>query len=491
LENQEAGIHLRHWILTVVTRYNDYQKQQTGRNPGIGPNGIVYCVDFDPSFTAYLPEDLVDQNICASIYGPEFTLVNDYWVNNVRTWDPWFDVPGTNRKTAELMYYVEPDGDLVMGDPTEDDYAVYDVVPSTYCHWPSPGRQNWDFDDETWGLAPGFQAVGRMDNIASEVQCTNPPGTDGTLAKREVGVKANQTRIHPRDLAGRQSSSGGFLDPNVYIFMGCLANDDGDGEGVDPCADDSNPCGNVLTNVPTTNGANPTQDPLPAASYGGYSTGPITALPSPTFVSCSTQNADPDNGIAEGYCVCSGSTFAQSTDGNVTPVNVCAYTTPLPASTTSISTYPTFTTPTTSPTPTPSPYVLEIYTREILVASEGGSENTWWWDGVSFDEDTISSADLCDHNANPIIYSAAEGASEPSGYPTSLGSFSLIGHSSCSYRGPNTATVGSIACDDGLTRACTAAPAASQTTYIDCTSEDPSSGEARDWWYWRVACEYS
>jgi hypothetical protein len=170
---------------------------------------------------------------------------------------------------------------------------------------------------------------------------------------------------------------------------------------------------------------------------------------------------------------------------------VCAYTTPLPASTTSISTYPTFTTPTTSPTPTPSPYVLEIYTREILVASEGGSENTWWWDGVSFDEDTISSADLCDHNANPIIYSAAEGASEPSGYPTSLGSFSLIGHSSCSYRGPNTATVGSIACDDGLTRACTAAPAASQTTYIDCTSEDPSSGEARDWWYWRVACEYS
>jgi hypothetical protein len=117
-----------------------------------------------------------------------------------------------------------------------------------------------------------------------------------------------------------------------------------------------------------------------------------------------------------------------------------------------------------------SPYVLEIYTREILVASEESSANTWWWDGVAIDKDPISSASLCDHNANPIIYSKAEDASEPSRYPTSLGSFSLMGHSSSAYQEPNTVTVGSIVCDDGLTQASMAAPAASQTTYIDCGS---------------------
>jgi len=82
-----------------------------------------------------------------------------------------------------------------------------------------------------------------------------------------------------------------------------------------------------------------------------------TALPS--FVSCSTQNADPDNGIAQGYCVCSGSTFAQSTNAAVTPANYCAYTVPLPISTTSIATLTTTpvaapSTPTSTPPPSPT-----------------------------------------------------------------------------------------------------------------------------------------
>ncbi|KAK6390451.1 hypothetical protein LTR65_005575 [Meristemomyces frigidus] len=113
-----------------------------GQNPRQPPAG--QCYDFDPSFTSYLPEDLVNDNICAQPYGPEFTLVNDYVVNGVRTWDPWFDVPGTDRKKPELMHYVEPDGDLVFADPTDEDYAVYDLLPPTYCEYPSPGRQTYD-----------------------------------------------------------------------------------------------------------------------------------------------------------------------------------------------------------------------------------------------------------------------------------------------------------------------------------------------------------
>lgn len=67
-----------------------------------------------------------------------------------------------------------------------------------------------------------------------------------------------------------------------------------------------------------------------------------------SYVACTTQQPDPDNGIAEGYCVCSGSTFAQSTAVSATPANVCAYTSPLPLTTTSISTTGTLPLSTTS-----------------------------------------------------------------------------------------------------------------------------------------------
>ena len=322
----------------------------------------------------------MNENFCAQLYGPEFTLVNNYVVGGVRTWDPWFDVPNTNRKSPQLMYYEDPNGNEVVTNPTEEDYAVYDVVPPTYCQYPSPGSMAYNRNTGTWSLVSGFAAVGRMDNIATNERCTNAPGADGTLTrvvdrKLSPGAKTNQTRAHPRELTGRQGSSGGFLDPNVYLYMGCSATDNGDGDGEDPCDDDSDSCGNDATNVPTTNGANPTQDPLPAASYGGYSTGPITSLPSPTFVSCSTQNADPDNGIVEGYCVCSGSTFAQSTDAAITPVNYCAYTTPLPASTTSISRLPTGPTTTVITQPTPS-NTFDVYLWECGVLDGGFDEFT-------------------------------------------------------------------------------------------------------------------
>ncbi|KAK0112622.1 hypothetical protein ONS95_014364 [Cadophora gregata] len=291
LENQNAGSHLRNWVGSVAARYNAYQEEQTGRNPRIGPNGIVYCVDFDSSFTGYLPEDQVNDNFCASVYGPEFTLVNDYWVNGVRTWDPWFDVPNTNRKTPETMYYVDPDGDIVVENPSENDYAVYATVPSTYCHYPSPGRHEWD--GSQWNLAAGYQAVGRMDDMVLEQQCTDPPPGFAASRKREVEASVNVTRAHPRDIKGRQSS-GGFLDANVYKYMGCAGDENGDttdGEGVDPCADDSNPCPNVFSRYPTTNGGSTTQVAIPPSNGGGVSTGPITHTPTARLTTTSSTTA--------------------------------------------------------------------------------------------------------------------------------------------------------------------------------------------------------
>ncbi|KAI0975131.1 pectin lyase fold/virulence factor [Xylaria arbuscula] len=143
-------------------------------------------------------------------------------------------------------------------------------------------------------------------------------------------------------------------------------------------------------------------------------------------------------------------------------------------------------TPTSNPPPMPS-YVLDIYMQEILVVSGEAATNVWYWSCLSLDLETASDTDICDVSK---VYDKAEGQASKAGYPTALGTFSLTGHPTCSYAGPNTATVGTVLCADGYTAACTAAPAASQTTYIDCTPDDPSTGEARDWWYWREACEY-
>ena len=98
-ENQAHGSSLKNWVNSVVTRYN----AQPGVPSISGANGIKYCVTFDPSFTSYLPEQQVTQNFCAARYGVEFTLVNDYEVNGQRTWDPWFDVPNTNREESRIV----------------------------------------------------------------------------------------------------------------------------------------------------------------------------------------------------------------------------------------------------------------------------------------------------------------------------------------------------------------------------------------------------
>ncbi|SCN74636.1 uncharacterized protein FFNC_11530 [Fusarium fujikuroi] len=495
LENQLQGASLSRWIRTLVKRYNEFQKELTGTDPKVDGHGFVYCVEFDPGFANYLPEDLADQNFCASPYGVEFTLVNDYKVRGVRTWDPWFDVPGTDRKKPELIEYNDPNGDVVVTNPSGDDYAVYAVLPPTYCRYPSPGQQKWDKTTQSWSLDPRFTSYGRRDDIASFQRCTDPPADaddddsdSDRLSKRydnqTQGTMQAEKRTHARDLISRQGSSGGFHDPNIYQWLGCGSPDDDiieDADG-DPCADDSNPCGDGATNLATTNGVAQSLDPLPAS---GVSTGAITSWPphytatdAPSYVPCSTHNADPDGGIARGYCVCSGSTFALSTDSNATPANRCAYTSPLPKTTVSVSQLPTG--PTAS-APSPSPYVLIIYTREIEVAGHGGVTDTWWWDCRPFDKGDQSDSDVCAIKDNPIVYSTAIGRASPSQYPTSLATFSLHGHSSCSYQGPNTATVGSVVCDDGLTAKCTAAPEASQTSFVDCTDGDEvPNGLARD-----------
>ncbi|KAF5254019.1 hypothetical protein FANTH_1201 [Fusarium anthophilum] len=421
LENQLAGDQLRQWLESVAEKYNTFQEKETGTNPKIDTDGIVY--------------------------GPEFTLVNNLVVNKVRTWDPWFDVPDTDRKKPELMHYLNSK-DKMVKNPTDDDYAVYALVPPTYCRYPSPGKYDWDQGTNSWNLDSNYQALGRQDNILANQRCTDPPDNtaddDGALVKRNdshIQATANiQERTHARDLVGRQGSSGGFLDANVYKWLGCSQDgddeeeDDADG---DPCDDDSNPCGDDDVDFPDD--ADPSLDPLPAS---GVTTRPVTLQPhrtttAPSYVSCSTHNAEPDRGIARGYCT-----------------------------TISVSQLPTGPTDST-PSPSPSPYVLVIYTREIEVAGHGGVTDTWWWDCRPFNKGEQSDSDVCAIKDNPIAYSTAVGRASPALYPTSLATFSLHGHASCSYQGPNTATVGSVVCDDGLTAKCTAAPEASQTSFVD------------------------
>ncbi|KAI0430580.1 hypothetical protein F5Y09DRAFT_307300 [Xylaria sp. FL1042] len=86
-------------------------------------------------------------------------------------------------------------------------------------------------------------------------------------------------------------------------------------------------------------------DALPPLLGGGGELGTvyITAsdLPAPspsptTFINCNFYGQDPDQGVVDQYCVCSGSTFPASSNTRY-PGESCAYTT-LPTQTTSIST---------------------------------------------------------------------------------------------------------------------------------------------------------
>lgn len=338
-ENQDQANHLLNWRKRVMKRYRDYQLTQTPpQDPGVNPNGLVYCMAFDTSFTAYLPEDLEAENFC-NHYGVAFTLVNDYTGNGVREWDPWFDVPNTGRKDLKFMYYETPDTEeLVEQNRAEDDLEIYAVVPPTWCEYPSPGRKRWDQATRTWNLdtAEGFGPVGRHDEFASNRRCENiPAGTRRRRRSSDRGMMTKHTRSHPRDLELSRSrpralGAGGFLDPSVYRYFGCGGGDE-DEDGIDPCSGPGNPCKNPAADLPTSNGGNPTLlDPPPPKSEGGLITRTpiITQPPSlPTdFIDCRHQNEDPGQGINSAYCVCSGSTFSQSIATWVTPRNSCAYT---------------------------------------------------------------------------------------------------------------------------------------------------------------------
>ncbi|KAJ9374868.1 CAZyme family GH18 [Paecilomyces variotii] len=88
--------------------------------------------------------------------------------------------------------------------------------------------------------------------------------------------------------------------------------------------------------------ANPAGDPprLGAGGQFGYTyitgTGAVsqTSSAAASYIPCTYQGQDPDQGITAQYCVCSGSTFAPQTT-SVDPGNSCAYTA-LPAETTSV-----------------------------------------------------------------------------------------------------------------------------------------------------------
>ena len=338
LENQEQAKQIGIWRRSVLQRYRNYQQAQNPpQDPGLDINGLVYCMAFDPSFTAYLPEDLVAENFC-NHYGVAFTLVNSYTGRGSWEWDPWFDVPNTGRKTSQLLYYKEPDtGDLVVQNPEGDAWGISAVVPPTWCQHPSPGRKQWD--GQRWNLdtAAGFSRVGRDDVIASNRRCENiPPGTRRRRSSNDSDMMKKHSRSHPRDLdlsrsRPRALGAGGFLDPGVYRYFGCDSRDE-DEDGVDPCSGPDNPC--RAAELPTTNGGNPTLlDPPPPQSEGGLTTSTpstpiITQPPSlPTnFIDCRHQNEDPGQAINSAYCVCSGSTFSESIATWVTPQNSCAYT---------------------------------------------------------------------------------------------------------------------------------------------------------------------
>lgn len=140
-----------------------------------------------------------------------------------------------------------------------------------------------------------------------------------------------------------------------------------------------------------------------------------------------------------------------------------------------------------SATPSSSLYAFEVYNREVLVANRGSYLDTWAWEGVSIDQSS-SNYDLCDANqVPPLIHSAYDHSAPAPTYPTSLGTFNLTNHPTCSYQGPNSDTVGSLTCNDGYQASCTVYPASQQTQYVDCT---PNQG-SRDWWYYNLYCYYS
>lgn len=216
----------------------------------------------------------------------------------------------------------------------------------------------------------------------------------------------------------------------------------------------------------------------PSASRSSEPTGsssrrPMTTASSlsraPSYISCSTQNQQPGQGITAGYCVCSGSTFPQST--TTSPPNSCAYTTlPGPSATTSISRLRTGPTrrPTSTRRPEPEPeptsptHVFVTLALQRTIRQGIQMFYHWSWIGMSLDA-RVRESDYCDKDEYPRAIIDTVGSRQPPRFTESLGSFDLVGHDDCTYTGPtyedgrpvhHENDGGSIRCADGYSTIC-------------------------------------
>lgn len=205
--------------------------------------------------------------------------------------------------------------------------------------------------------------------------------------------------------------------------------------------------------------------------------------------SCSMHNEDPGQGIFSAYCVCDGS----SAFPLLTSTDSCAYTS-LPSSTINpiasrtvvtsdcqVCTQvgpnqdncflidgctPTGTTTTTAaPSPTKTNDVV-IGLRSIGTSGGSGTGATLqWWDVYNAIDNQY---DGC---AKALHEEGISGSNDNQKYPTKLGPFDLSGPRNCYYGGPDSNTVGTVTCDNGVSIPCFELSAAF-STHRDCNSPD-------------------
>lgn len=199
---------------------------------------------------------------------------------------------------------------------------------------------------------------------------------------------------------------------------------------------------------------------------------PSTTVPSAPSPSCSIHREDPGQFINSAYCVCDGSAFAL-----LPSTSECAYTSlpsstinptgPLPVYTSNCQVCtqvgpnerscsliagctPTGTTTAPSPTPTRVNGVTIGHRSIGTPAGFGGGVTLQWWDvydAIDNKYDACATA-LYEHGI-----SASDGYPK---YPLNLGPFDLSGPRNCYYGGPDSDTVGTVTCDNGLSLPCLA-----------------------------------
>lgn len=142
----------------------------------------------------------------------------------------------------------------------------------------------------------------------------------------------------PPGIKKRQNlRDGSFLDVDVYRKAfhcevpyqdPCIVNDCFEGGVV--YDDNGNVAPSGSADQSGLNGEDTGDDGGGDGDDGGQPTAnPTTTTPqttpAPTYIDCTSQNADPGLGITSGYCVCDSSTFAQNPKSQ-SPYNSCAYT---------------------------------------------------------------------------------------------------------------------------------------------------------------------